>query len=388
MSKSTKENAPITAKKFMKEFDRYKKGSISRRHFLGVTGLGAAMAVLGTAMPSLLPSKAHAFGDLGNRMVFSTWPNYHNQINLDEFTKMTGVHLQMNAFGSNEEMLAKLQAGGTGWDVFVPTNYTISNYVALDLIQPLDLSRIPNYQVSAHNPKFADPATINGKVYCVPKNWGTTGFVFNSKKVKSNPKSWKEFFDVTMGSASGHSILHDYQLTTIGGALCALGYSFNSIDAKELAEAEALLIKSKPHLFAITSDYQPGMRNGDAWLSICWNGDATQLKKDMPEMEYVIATDGGEIWSDFYAIPKDAPHLDAAYAFLNFMQDPYIQVREAEVHGYAPTDARAIELQPDSLGGDPILHPAAELMNGLEFGAAQTLTDPGRAEVMARFKSA
>jgi spermidine/putrescine transport system substrate-binding protein len=388
MSKSTKENAPITAKKFMKEFDRYQKGSISRRHFLGVTGLGAAMAVLGTAMPSLLPSKAHAFGDLGNRMVFSTWPNYHNQMNLDEFTKMTGVHLQMNAFGSNEEMLAKLQAGGTGWDVFVPTNYTISNYVALDLIQPLDLSRIPNYQASANNPKFAGPATINGKVWAMPKNWGTTGFVLNSKKVKSNPKSWKDFFDVTMGAASGHTILHDYQLTTIGGALCALGYSFNSIDTKELAEAEALLIKSKPHLFAITSDYQPGMRNGDAWLSICWNGDASQLKKDIPEMEYVIATDGGEIWTDFYAIPKDAPHLDAAYAFINFMQDPYIQVREAEVHGYAPTDARAIELQPDSLGGDPILHPAVELMNGLEFGAAQTLTDPNRAEVMARFKSA
>ena len=85
--------------------------------------------------------------------------------------------------------------------------------------------------------------------------------------------------------------------------------------------------------------------------------------------------------------PKDAPHLDAAYAFINFMQDPYVQAREASVHGYAPTDSRAIALQPDSLSSDPILHPAAELMNGLEFGAAQTLTDPIRAELMARFKS-
>ena len=285
-------------------------------------------------------------------------------------------------------MLAKLQAGGTGWDVFVPTNYTISNYVALDLIQELDLSRIPYYDAAANNPKFAGPATVNGKVYCVPKNWGTTGFVLNSKKIKSSPKSWKDFFDVTMGAGSGHTIVHDYQLTTIGAALCALGYSFNSIDPKELAEAEALLIKSKPHLFAITSDYQPGMRSGDGWMSICWNGDATQLHNDLPEMEYVIATDGGEIWTDFYAIPKDAPHLDAAYAFINFMQDPNVQAREAAVHGYAPTDSRAIALQPPSLASDPILHPAENLMNGLEFGAAQTLTDPIRAEVMARFKSA
>ena len=388
MSKTNDDNKPISAKKFMKYFRSYQKGSISRRHFLGVTGLGTAMTIMGTAIPSLWSGKAHAFPDLGDRLVFSTWPNYWNQVNLDEFSELTGVHIQVNAFGSNEEMLAKLQAGGTGWDVFVPTNYTISNYVELDLIEELDLSRIPNYDAAANNPKFAGPATVNGKVYCVPKNWGTTGFIVNTKKIKSKPRSWKDFFDVTMGKGSGHTIVHDYQLTTIGAALCALGYSFNSIDAKELAEAEALLIKSKPHLFAITSDYQPGIRSGDAWMSICWNGDGTQLNNDLPEMEYVIATDGGEIWSDFYAIPKGAPHLDAAYAFINYMQDPYIQARDAVVHGYAPTDARAIALQPDSLGNDPILHPAAELMNGLEFGAAQTLTDPIRAEVIARFKSA
>ena len=388
MSNKHDDNAPISAQKFMNELRRYKRGSISRRQFLGVTGLGTAMAVLGTALPSLWPRKSHAFGELGDRLVFSTWPNYHNQVNLDEFSKMTGVHIQVNAFGSNEEMLAKLQAGATGWDVFVPTNYTISNYVKLGLIQEMDLSRLPNYDASANDPRFAGAATVNGKLYCVPKNWGTTGFIVNTKKIKSGPKSWKDFFDVTMGAGSGHTIVHDYQLTTIGGALCALGYSFNSIDSKELAAAEALLIKSKPHLFAITSDYQPGMRSGDGWMSICWNGDGTQLNNDLPEMEYVIGTDGGEIWTDFYAIPKDAPHLDAAYAFINFMQDPYVQVREASVHGYAPTDSRAIALQPESLGSDPILHPAAELMNGLEFGAAQTLTDPIRAELMARFKSA
>ncbi len=388
MSKSNDDYKPISAKNFMKEFNRYQKGSISRRQFFGITGLGTAMATMGAAMPSLLWSgQAHA-AELGDRLIFSTWPNYHNQGILDNFTKMTGVNLQVNAFGSNEEMLAKLQAGATGWDVFVPTNYTISNYVALDLIQELDLSKLPNYDASSNNPKFAGPATINGKVYCVPKNWGTTGFIVNTKQIDSGPKSWKDFFDVTMGKGSGHTILHDYQLTTIGGALCALGYSFNSIDANELAEAEALLIKSKPHLFAITSDYQPGMRSGDAWMSICWNGDGTQLNNDLPEMEYVIATDGGEIWTDFYAIPKDAPHLDAAYAFINYMQDPAVQALEAWIHGYAPTDSRAIALQPDSLGSDPILHPAENLMNGLEFGAAQTLTDPIRAEVMARFKSA
>jgi spermidine/putrescine transport system substrate-binding protein len=105
MSKTNDDNKPMSAKKFMKYFRSYQNGSISRRHFLGVTGLGTAMAVMGTAVPSLWSGKAHAFGDLGDRLVFSTWPNYWNQVNLDEFSELTGVHIQVNAFGSNEEML-------------------------------------------------------------------------------------------------------------------------------------------------------------------------------------------------------------------------------------------------------------------------------------------
>jgi len=388
MSKNYKDNQPISAKSFMDEFRRYHKGSVSRRHFLGVTGLGAAVTVMGAAVPGLATRNAHAFGDVGDKLILSTWPNYHNPLNIEDFTSKTGVNVQVNAFGSNEEMLAKLQAGGAGWDVFVPTNYTISTYVELGLIQELDLSKIPNYDAKTQNETFAGPATIDGKVYAVPKNWGTTGFVVNTDKIKSDPKSWKDFFDVTMGAGSGHTIVHDYQLTTIGAALCALGFSFNSIDPGELAKAEKLLIESKPHLFAITSDYQPGMRSGDAWMSICWTGDGKQLHTDMPEMAYVVASDGGELWSDFYAVPTDAPHLEAAYAFLNYMQDPYIQLRDFESHGYPTSDSRVDAMLPADIVNDPILYPAKKLMSGLEFGAAKTLTDPGRAEVMARFKSA
>jgi spermidine/putrescine transport system substrate-binding protein len=371
----------------MDEFRRYQNGSVTRRHFMGVTGLGTAVAVLGTAMPSLMPKPAHA-GSLGDRLIFSTWPNYHNPVNIENFTADTGVNIQINAFGSNEEMLAKLQAGATGWDVFVPTNYTITTYVELGLIQELDLSLIPNFDAASQNPVFAGPATVNGKVYAVPKNWGTTGFVVNTKQITSGPKSWKDFFDVTMGAGSGHTIVHDYQLTTIGAAMCAFGFSFNSIVPEELDKAEKLLIDAKPHLFSITSDYQPGMRSGDAWMSICWTGDGKQLNTDLPEMEYVVASDGGELWSDFYAIPSDAPHLTAAYAFINYMQDPYIQARDFAVHGYPTSDSRVDAMLPADTINDPILYPAKELMDGLEFGAAKTLTDPGRAEVMARFKSA
>ncbi len=379
----------ISKRKFMEELRRYQKGSVSRRHFLGVTGLGAAAAVLGTAMPGLRPTPARAATDIGDRVVLATWPNYHDPKNFEIFTEQTGAFTQVNVFGSNEEMLAKLQAGGSGWDVFVPTNYTITTYVSEDLIEPLDLSKLPNYEAGAFDPRFSDAGIVDGTVYAVPKNWGTTGFAVNTSHTGGNEmSSWKDFWDRTMDDFSGRTMVHDYQLTTIGNALKYFGYSFNSVDPKELADAEELLLKVKPHLFAISSDYQPAMRSGDAWMTMCWTGDGKQLNSDIPEIQYVLGKEGGELWSDYYAIPKGAPHREAAYALINFLIDPEVNAREVLAHGYPVADSRTNALLPKEILEDPILYPAQELLDALEFGAAATLTDPNRAELLARFKSA
>jgi spermidine/putrescine transport system substrate-binding protein len=108
----------------------------------------------------------------------------------------------------------------------------------------------------------------------------------------------------------------------------------------------------------------------------------------MPEIVYVLGSEGGELWSDFYAVPKGAPHRDAAYALINFLLKPEINAKEVLFHGYPVADARVNALLPPEILNDPILYPAAELLSPLEFGAAATLTDPNRAELMARFKSA
>ncbi|MCV2868943.1 spermidine/putrescine ABC transporter substrate-binding protein [Defluviimonas sp. WL0002] len=385
----TKDNDHISKRKFMEELYRYKRGSVTRRHFLGVTGLGTASAVLAAAVPALRPRRAWAQGDIGDRVVLATWPNYHDPANFEAFTEATGAAVDVNVFGSNEEMLAKLQAGGSGWDVFVPTNYTITTYVGEGLIDPLDAARMANYDASAFDPRFAGPGIVDNTLYAVSKNWGTTGYAINiSKNDNVTPTSWKEFWDMTMDSFSGRTMVHDYQLTTIGNALKYFGYSFNSVDPAELADAEKLLLDAKPHLFAINSDYQPSMRSGDAWMTMCWTGDGKQMNRDMPEIVYVLGKEGGELWSDFYAIPKGAPHLDAAYALIDFLLTPEVNAKEALFHGYPVADSRVNALLPAEVLNDPILYPAAELLDALEFGAAATLTDPNRAELLARFKSA
>ena len=374
----------ISHDKLMNEAMRWKRGSVSRRHFLGVTGLGLAASVI----PGLLGRPAMAEG-IGDRVVLASWPNYHDPADFDSFKAATGAAVDLNVFGSNEEMLAKLQAGGTGWDVFVPTNYTISTYVELGLIEPLDMSKIPNYDPASFEERFTAPGVVDGKIYAVSKDWGTTGMATNTANTNGKALgSWKEFWDMTKTDLSGRTTVHDYQLTTIGNALKYFGYSFNSIDPKELADAEKLLMEVKPHLFAITSDYQPAMRNGDAWLCMCWTGDGKQLNRDMPEIVYALGKEGGEIWSDFYAVPKDAPHRDAAYALINYLLDPKINMKETLFHGQPVADKRVNAMLPPERLADPIIYPPQDLLANLEFGAAQTLTNPDRAELMARFKSA
>jgi spermidine/putrescine transport system substrate-binding protein len=260
--------------------------------------------------------------------------------------------------------------------------------VKLGLIDELDLSKLPNYDASTENGRFTNEGIVDGKTYAVPKNWGTTGIAVNSDKIKAPVASWKDFFEVAMTEADGRAMVHDYQLTTIGNALVSLGFSFNSVKPEELAKAEELLIKVKPHLYAINSDYQPSMRATDAWMTMCWTNDGAQLNRDMPEIKFVLGKDGGEIWSDFYAIPKSAANKPAGYALLDFLMTPENAVKEHIANGAPTTDSRVMKLLPADVTSNKIVYPDEAALTPLEFGAAVTLTDPGRAELMARFKSA
>jgi spermidine/putrescine transport system substrate-binding protein len=408
---------------FLRLHRAFERGHISRRQFMQVTGLATAAAVLAAcapsgaasvapslsaatsappAPPSVAPSAAATLDltadwappagiDLGKQLFLTTWPNYHDPKTLQHFTDLTGAKIDVTIFGSNEEMLAKLQAGGTGWDVLVPTNYTFETYGKLKLLESLDLTKIPHFDASRYEARFLTPAHYpagSTDLLGINKDWGTTGYVINSKYVTKPMTTWKDYWDLLRSDYSGKATIHDYQLTGIGNALKYSGYSFDSIDPNELAKAEELLLDAKKHFFAITSDYQPPMRNNDAWMAMAWTGDAVQLSRDIPAIKYVIGTEGGEIWSDFYAVVANAPHREAAYAFLDYMATPKVGAQDALFHGYPLVDSAMTALLPSSFTGNPIIYPDPKALVPLEFGAAVTLTDPNRAEIWARFKSA
>lgn len=374
-------------KSFMHELRRWQRGSISRRQFLGTTGLGLATAALATAMPGLAPRRALA-GSIGDRVGLCSWFSYHDPADLEAFTKETGAAIDLSTFGSNEEMMAKLQAGAAGYDVLVPTNYTIEDYVKQGLLAELDLAQIPNHDPSAHDQRYLLPGIVGGKTYAIPKDWGTTGYVINTDIVQADMTTWKQFWDLTQTDYSGKVMVHDYQLTTIGNALKYYGYSFNSVAENELADAETLLLAAKPHLFAINSDYKPSMLSGDAVMSICWTGDAVQLQRENKAMAYVLGREGGEIWTDYYAVPTDAPNPKGGYALIDYLVTPAVNAKEVLFHGYPSSDSRTNALLPKELLEDPVLYPAAELLAPLEYGAAGLITSEARAELFARFKAA
>ena len=140
------------------------------------------------------------------------------------------------------------------------------------------------------------------------KDWGTTGYCVNTAKVTEPMTSWKDFWDQTQGKYTGRATVHDYQLTTIGNALKYYGYSFNSNDEKQLAEAEKLLLASQ----AASLRHHQRLSAGDAQrrcLARRSPGRAmpSSCTRTSPSITYVIGKEGGEIWADFYAVPKGAP---------------------------------------------------------------------------------
>ena len=240
---------------FQKLYDDFRMGRIDRRTFLKASGLGLAAAVIAACTPgsSAKPSDAAVGGeptaadwsppsgvDLGKTLYITTWPNYHNPRTIAIFTALTGVAVELNPLGSNEEMLAKLLIGGTGWDVLVPTNYTFETYGNKGLLEPLNMAMLPHLDTSRYDQKLLSNAEYpagSKTLFGFNKDWGTTGYTYNKKHVTKPMASWKDFFDLAQTDYSGKVVIHDYQLTSIGNALVYHGYSFNSVAGPAQREA-------------------------------------------------------------------------------------------------------------------------------------------------------
>jgi spermidine/putrescine-binding protein len=402
-------------------FARMARTRVNRRGFLagaGLAGLGAFLAACtpgATAVPSssaaTAPSSEPSTGpseaasesvapsavavtETEGHLFMYNWADYVDPDNIEKFKKdFKTPDFTYDTYASNEELLTKLQGGASGqWDIVAPTAEFIKAMVEGDFIEKLDWSKLPNAAlIDPHFQKFyADPADADLNNYYLPKDWGTTGISIRTKDVKEPVKTWKDFFDVAP-KYSGRIVVVDSPGDVFVAPLKALGFSLNTVDPGELGKARELLRGLAPHVLALNSDtYDAQLANEEAVLGLTWTGGIADLR-DKPETAdtvYQIPEDGTLYWMDVWSIFKNPPHPNAAYAFLNFIQDPEIQAKETVTNRYATANTAAEKFVPQAILDDPtVFVPQSVIDSGLLEGAQDVSTDPLRQEIWEEFKS-
>jgi spermidine/putrescine transport system substrate-binding protein len=294
---------------------------ISRGDFLRTMGVGAVAGSTLSVLACQPNTTAQSSGGGGSgpeekALNLYNWSDYVAKSTIPEFQKQTGIQVTQDFFSSNEELLAKLQAGGTGYDVIVPSDYMVSIMVKSDILEPLDMSKIPNFKNVGKNFKGLPYDPTNK--YTVPYQWGTTGILYNQKKLGTLEPSWDPMWDPANRGKIG--MLND-ERETPGAALYKLGYSVNSKNKEQLDEAEAELKKQKPLLrgYFDSTQNRPSVINGDLLLGHVFSGDAFLALSQDDDLDYIIPEPAATRWTDNMAIPKGAEHPDNAHKFINYI---------------------------------------------------------------------
>ena len=242
------------------------------------------------------------------------WTEYIPQDMIDCFEMVYGIEVNRDEYSSNEEMYAKISAGGASYDLVQPTDYIVSLMIRQELLEKLDKSKLPNLENL--DPNYLNLEFDPNNEYTLPYQAGTDAIVFNSDTVENLPASWA---DLWKPEYAGRMVFLDDSRAVIGLTLLTLGYDVNSTDPAQLEEAKNKLAELVPGIKIFDSDSpKTALIGGDADLGMTWTGEAFLAQKEIPAIEYVYPTEGAIVWQDTNAIPAGAPHLDAAYAWLNY----------------------------------------------------------------------
>ncbi|WP_052020353.1 polyamine ABC transporter substrate-binding protein [Paenibacillus pini] len=269
--------------------------------------------------------------------IYSWADNFDEQV-LKDFEAKYNVDVTYDNYANNEDLLAKIKAGGAGYDLIQPSDYMVSTMIKSQLLEPLDKKNIPNFvnvKKSLTNPAY-DP----GNKYSIVYMSGVTGIAYNKKYVKEKIDSWDALWNPAY---KGKVLLLDDNREVIGMALKKQGHSLSSTNPTEIKSAVDDLKKLLPSVLAFDTDtIKQKMIQEEGWISTVWSGDAAFIFKDNPDIEYVVPKEGAMIFSDNYAIPKGAKNKALAEKFINYMLDPEVSAKNYESIGYSDPNEKAM----------------------------------------------
>jgi spermidine/putrescine-binding protein len=255
------------------------------------------------------------------------------------FEMVYGVKINHDEYSANEEMYAKLSAGGSAYDLVQPTDYIVSLMIRNGMLQKLDKSKL--FIMDKLDPAYMNQPFDPGNEYTIPYEGGLDAIVYNADKVTTAPKSYADLWNPEY---AGKIVLLDDSRVIIGMTLLTLGYDVNTKDPAQLEEAKTKLAELIPGVKLFDSDSpKTALIAGDVDLGIVWTGEAYTANQENPAFTFVYPTEGAVIWQDNWAIPVGAPHLDAAYAWINYTMQGnlfYLMLRDFP---YLNPDKAALE---------------------------------------------
>jgi spermidine/putrescine transport system substrate-binding protein len=324
----------------------------------------------GAAETGPAPQVLERINKEGKNLFVYNWEDYVHPNTIPQFEKAFGVKVTYDTFPSNEQLLAKLQAGGVKYDVIFPTHYFLPIYLAQGLLAPLDHANLPHL----HNvlAKFRNTPFDPGNAYTVPYCWGITGLAYNATSTKDDPHlgSWALVFESGARRYSGKLGFTDEREEVMAAALQYLGHHANTRTKETLRQAGELLLRLKPHIKAFYpgAEMKKALITEDIVVAQCWNGEAVKARAKNSDVGWSVPREGGTGWFDTMAIPKSAPHKFTAEVFINYMLAPEVAADNSHTTGYATTNQVAVEKYIDpQVAGNPAVYPPAEVLGRVTF---------------------
>ena len=295
---------------------------------------------------------------------FYTWADYIDPDLVTEFEAKYKCKVEFDYYNSNEAMYAKLRSGKVAYDVVLPTTYTVDIMTQKNMLQKMDVSKMPNavkYIAKDITKKLND----ENMEFSVPYMLTFPGVGYNVKHVGEAPKSWDIFADERF---KGRMTMLDDKRQVLAAGLMHLGYSINTRDEEELAKARDLVISWKKNLAKFgVDDTKQSLKNGEFYIVHAYSGDIMQMTLDDSNIQFAMPGDHVILLVDHFVIPKNAKNVELAHAFIDFLCEPSNAARNMEFTQYLAPNREALKLLPAELRDKEVFQMSGDILDKAEM---------------------
>lgn len=318
------------------------------------------------------------------RLNVYNWSNYVAPDTVANFEREFGVEVRYATYESNEEMLAKVLGGNSGWDVVFPTHNRILPMREYGLLAPLNHAWLPN--LANLEPRFQAPPWDPHLEVCVPYMWGATGIAYN-RSVAPAPAAWADLWSTRL---KGRMTMLDDPEEVVGACLLKLRLSYNSTAPPDLRRAEREAIAQKPLLRAyLNAEFRDQLVAGDVLVAHSWATTAQQAIDAAPQLAFAYPAEGFPLYGDNAVVLRESGRAELAHKFIDYLLRPPVAAAIVETSRTATANGAAQALLPESLRRNTTLFPTAEtLVRGQWIGTMPAATQRLRDRIWTEIKSA